>query len=107
MAVLAKQSGHDAIDAAALTETIEQYNSLRKAADGEDDACGCTSFGAIDTPTYYMAELVTGAVYSMDGLKPGMRCETLALNGEPIPRLYHADEVDMALGREIADPGGK
>ena len=42
-----------------------------------------------------------------DGLKPGMRCETLALNGEPIPRLYHADEVDMALGREIADPGGK
>lgn len=114
--VLAKQSGHDAIDAAALAETIEQYNGPCETAGEEGDVFGRTSFDAIDTQAYYAAELVTGAVYSMGGLKPGMRCETLALNGEPIPRLYHADDVageaaadeaDVAVGLEIANLGDK
>ena len=52
----------------------------------------------------------------MGGLKPGMCCETLTLNGEPIPRLYHAgdvvgeaaaDEADVAVGLEIANLGDK
>lgn len=96
--------------------TIEQYDSPRETADEEDDVCGRTSFVTIDMPPYCAAEFVTGAVYTMGGLKPGMHCETLALSGEPIPRLHHAgdvvgeaatDEADMAVGRKIANLGGK
>ena len=95
--MLAEQSGRDAIDAAALGETIERYNGLCETAGEEGDAFGRTSFGTIDTPPYYAAELVTGAVYTMGGLKPGMRCETLVLSGEPIPRLYHAGDVGQFM----------
>lgn len=112
VAAFAGQSRHDAIDAAALAETIEQYNGPCETAGEEGDVFGRTSFDAIDTPAYYAAELVTGAVYSMGGLKPGMRCETLALNGELIPRLYYAgeavvDEADIAVGLEFANLGDK
>lgn len=97
VAALAEQSGRDAIDAAALAETIEQYNGLCGTIGEEGDAFGRTGFSTIDTPPYYAAEVVTGAVYTMGGLKPGMRCETLALNGEPIPRLYHAGDVGQFM----------
>lgn len=109
---LAKQSEHGAIDVTALGETIEQYDGLCETVGEEDDAFGRTSFGTIDTPPYCAAELVTGAVYTMGGLKPGMRCETLALSGESIPRLYHAgdaatDEANIAAGIGIANLGAK
>ncbi len=97
VAALAEQSGRDTIDAAALAETIEQYNGLCETVGEEGDAFGRTSFGTIDTPPYYTAEVVTGAVYTMGGLKPGMRCETLALNGESIPHLYHAGDVGQFM----------
>ena len=59
-----------------------------------------------------MAELVAGTVYTMGDLKSGMRCETLALNGEAILRLYYAgeavaDEADIAVGLKIANLGAK
>lgn len=97
VAELAEQSGRDAIDASALGETIEQYNGLCETVGEEGDGFGRTGFGTIDTPPYYAAELVTGAVYTMGGLKPGMRCEMLALSGEPIPRLYHAGDVGQFM----------
>lgn len=97
VAALAEQSGHDAIGPAVLGETIDRYNELCETAGEEGGAFGRTSFGMIDTPPHYAAELVTGTVYTMGGLKPGMRCETLALNGGPIPRLYHVGDVGQFM----------
>ena len=88
---LAASSGHEPIDAEALKATIEEYNKLCAA--GEADRFGRTSWSTIDTAPYYACELVTGCVYTMGGLKPGMSFETLDSHDNPIPRLYHCGDV--------------
>lgn len=101
VANLAQQSGHDPIDAAALTETLETYNGY--CADGidadfhraevQDELLGPSTLETIDKPPYYACEIVPSGIYTIGGLHWGENGSTLDWDGSPIPGLYHAGDV--------------
>lgn len=92
---LAENSGHDPIDLDGLKATIAEFNQMSE--NGTADPYGRDRMLAINKPPYYAAEVMSGLIYTMGGLKPGMSCETLDWNGNPIPRLYHAGDVGQFM----------
>ena len=98
---LAENSGHEALDAAVLQETIDTYNSYcEQGADPEFHRAeqpnafyGTPCLQQLGKPPYYAAELVPNAIYTIGGLHWGEDGSTLDWDGNPIPGLYHAGDV--------------
>lgn len=92
---LAAQSGHDAIDAAALKASIEAYN--RECASGQD-RFGRSAMQSIDKGPYYAAELTGTLMYTVGGLQTNGSGAVLDWSGTPIPGLYSAGDIGQPSG---------
>ena len=98
---LAEQSGHDPIDPAVLTQTIETYNGYCEAgydpdfhrAEQPNMFYGTPCLQALGQPPYYACELSPCAIYTIGGLHWGPGGATLDWDGNPVPGLYHAGDV--------------
>lgn len=105
-AALAESSGNDAVDAAALQQTIDAFNEL--ASSGEADPLGRTDLKPLDQPPFYAAELSMTAMYTIGGLTAGADGRTLNTAGEWIPGLWHAGDVGQPFNPAVlgACPAG-
>ena len=80
------------IDAAALSKTIEQWNSyVDQGADPDFSYRG--TMHKVDTPPYYIMAYKPAVHYTMGGLRINPNAEVLDTAGNPIPGLFAAGEV--------------
>jgi succinate dehydrogenase/fumarate reductase flavoprotein subunit len=89
------------VDAAALAETVERYNSFAAAGvDADFDRPADTLF-ALTTPPYYAAEILPAVLYTINGLVIDRYSQVLNWQDQPIPRLYAAGDVSQGANRAI------
>lgn len=95
---LADLAGKIEADAAALEETIRDFN--RACQDNRDPQFGRTenTLSPLETPPYYAVELALTLVNTQGGPKHNRDCQVLDFNGRPIPRLYAAGELGSFFG---------
>ncbi|MBE5804776.1 MAG: flavocytochrome c [Clostridiales bacterium] len=80
------------VDGAALTETMNTWNSYVEAKNDPD--FGRTSFAnPLNTAPYYAVKVTAGIHHTMGGLKINTNTEVIDVNGNVIPGLYAAGEV--------------
>lgn len=82
------------MDAAALAQTIEEYNqSVLRGADTEFGKPFRDDLTAIDTPPFYGVRLWPKVHHCMGGLHINKDAQVMHIDGYPIPRLFAAGEV--------------
>lgn len=80
------------IDAAALAETVAQYNQYVEA--GKDDDFGRGSMNSkIETAPYYIVVATPAVHHTMGGVQINTDAQVIDTNGNVIPGLYAAGEV--------------
>jgi succinate dehydrogenase/fumarate reductase flavoprotein subunit len=95
---IADLAGRIQADAAALEETIRDFNRACK--DNSDPQFGRTehTLAPLETPPYYAVELALTLVNTQGGPKHNIDCQVLDFNDRPIPRLYAAGELGSFFG---------
>ena len=95
---LADLSGKMGIDAAALGETIRNFN--HNCNDNHDPQFGRAgkSLGPLAMPPFYAVELALTLVNTQGGPKHNKDCQVLDFNDRAIPRLYAAGELGSFFG---------
>jgi hypothetical protein len=95
---LAGLAGKMGADAAALEETIRDFN--RACRDGRDHQFGRTgnSLAPLEMAPYYAVELALTLVNTQGGPKHNKNCQVLDFNDKAIPRLYAAGELGSFFG---------
>jgi succinate dehydrogenase/fumarate reductase flavoprotein subunit len=95
---IADLAGKIEADAAALEETIRDFN--RACMDNRDPQFGRTenTLAPLKTPPYYAVELALTLVNTQGGPKHNRDCQVLDFNDRPIPRLYAAGELGSFFG---------
>lgn len=79
-------------DPAALQETVDRWNSYVE--NGVDLEFGRkANLAKIENAPFYVDLLIPGPMGTFAGAKTNMKTEVLAINGDPIPRLYAAGTV--------------
>ncbi len=95
---LADLAGKMGADAAALEETIRNFN--RACMDNRDPQFGRAgnSLAPLETPPFYAVELALTLVNTQGGPKHNQDCQVLDFNDKAIPRLYAAGELGSFFG---------
>jgi succinate dehydrogenase/fumarate reductase flavoprotein subunit len=95
---LADLAGKMGTDAAALEETIRNFN--RACMDNRDPQFGRAgnSLAPLETPPFYAVELALTLVNTQGGPKHNQDCRVLDFNDKAIPRLYAAGELGSFFG---------
>ncbi len=95
---LSDLAGKMGADAAALEETIRNFN--RACMDNRDPQFGRAgnSLAPLETPPFYAVELALTLVNTQGGPKHNKDCQVLDFNDKAIPRLYAAGELGSFFG---------
>jgi succinate dehydrogenase/fumarate reductase flavoprotein subunit len=111
------------VDAEALKQTQERFNSFAQSGEDEDFGRGASDYdrfygdrrhegagatlGEINTPPYYAVPIEIGALGTNGGAKTNANAQVLDLDGTPLPGLYAAGNVmAAATGSVYAGAGG-
>ena len=85
------------LDAAALNETVERWNT--HCADGADPDFGRTKMLLpLEAPPYYAIELTPAMLNTQGGPRRNKRAQIVRPDGSPIPRLYSSGELGSIYG---------
>jgi fumarate reductase flavoprotein subunit len=86
-ATIADAAAAFGLDAAALTETLRQYNDA--AGGAAPDSCGRRDFGLAPlTPPFYIGRVVPGLFHTQGGLRVDGDARVLRPDGRPIANLF-------------------
>jgi succinate dehydrogenase/fumarate reductase flavoprotein subunit len=85
-------------DAAALEETVRNFNcACRDNCDPQFGRAG-NSLAPLETPPYYAVELALTLINTQGGPRRNKDCQVLDFNNQAIPRLYAAGELGSFFG---------
>lgn len=87
------------VDAEALKATIEEYNAMCAAGEGDPVLKrAADKMLPLDNPPYYAIELGFSCINTQGGPRRNEFCQSMGYNGEPIPRLYNVGEFGSING---------
>ena len=95
--IRAHPDNREAMDAAALTQQVEQWNRYCDAGEDPDFNAEPNTMGAVRKPPYFAIPLYPGGPNTKGGLRSNARREVLDWDDQPIPRLYAAGEINSAF----------
>ncbi|MGV8056740.1 MAG: FAD-dependent oxidoreductase [Smithellaceae bacterium] len=88
----------DGMDAAALAETVKNYNGYCATGTDPDLHRYPRTLKPIKTPPFYALEMCIGNVNTQGGPVHNKYAQTIAVDGNPIPRLYSPGENGSIWG---------
>ena len=95
-----------AMDAVLLRKSIETYNSYCASGNDPDYARDPKKLAPIKKPPYYSIPLYPGLVCTGGGPRRNAHGQVMAVDGNPIPRLYSAGSCGSVYGHTYGVTGG-